>query len=282
MPWEMTFEERKKTSHDPRIMKQVADEAQWSNTIVVELWKKLRKHALPHKHWLLTYDEVGALLRDNGLASAYLCAKLCAMFDAKKEGFLHGLILCKVLELALTTPEHQSNFIRHCFNRFDRPAGVDHLSLDMIRHCELANPLDVVKKGGKPVKSPFPSTQRAGANYEMLTGLQHILETFQPEVPHRLSFEEFKALFVHPENVVWVGAFLGPLLEALASFFAPPHGQLPHLSLRWLNTTKPVESEDAMYDADTLLLRELELSGGVDPFVKKKKEKKASSPTAKK
>lgn len=280
MPWELSFDERKRISHDPKFMKQVADEAQWKDSIVAGIWQRIRRHSLPHKAWLMTHEEMTALLNENGITSSHLSKKLCAIFDAKKEMTINGLIVCKVVEISLTNQRYQANFLRHCFDKFDRPPCTEEIDLDIIRTVQLANPADFVKKGSKKGKSILPLATKSGATHEMVSGLKAITDVFRTENPHRMTYDEFRCVFLDPDNVSWVGSFLGAILEGIAAFFAPPVGSMPYLPLRWLATTAPLETEDEMYDADVILLREIEANGGIDPNAKKKKAPKEKSAKA--
>ena len=64
----------------------------------------------------------------------------------------------------------------------------------------------------------------------------------------------------------------------MASQCAPPLGELPLLSMRWLATTEPVKNGDVMYDADIVLLRALEAAGGENAKPAGKKKRGGASP----
>ena len=283
MPWEMTVEMRKRQSKDPRIQKQVADEAQWDNTIVSGVWQSIRKVAKPAKDFVMDREEMLQLLTSCGICSVHLSNKLLATLDPKKKACYNGLVLCKLIEMSLLSPKTQDAFVRHAFNKFDRPALSDAIRKDDIRKCELQCPADskASKKSGARKKSTLPLTQKSGATYEMVMGLRTIFSTLVTQDASQLAYEEFKQCFLQPENAWWTQSFMGAFFECMAAYYAPPLGELPIVPLRWLNTIEPIQEVKELYDADVLLLREIE-ELGYDPFVGAQNKKKKGKPKAEK
>ena len=302
MPWEMSLDERRRTSKDPRIAKQVADEDQWNGTVVQGLWKKFRPYSTPQNDWIISRDAFSEYLRASvGLESEYLVQHLHSIFDPREEKQYNGLVLCKMFQIALTTQPTQDQILSHCFDKFDRPIGSNILSKKMIMGCTLQSRAGVDKKKNKnPSKkkggaSVIPFTMCSGADYDCVEGLKRILRRSEKEMmttsqqavdssppcgaatrsgtDDDISFDQFKMMCLDPQNGDWVSTFQLALFECAAKYFCPPCGKLPLVALRWLNTITPIPLSDEIYDADIVLLREIEVLGCDPSFVKKDKKK---------
>jgi hypothetical protein len=280
LPWEMGFTDRKRQSKDPRMMKHTTDEAQWDATMMRDVWKRIRQHALPLSDWYMDPEQAAGLFRASGVSNEPLCRKLVAVFDPKETGTINGLVLCKQLQLGLQQEPYQNRLVSHCFNKFDRPPVADEIHLYPVFAVALQNPADaaVAKRGTK--KSTLPLALVAGANYEQVSAFRVLTDALQTATPGVVTFGEFKAAFLDPENAFFVGTFIGGLFECAAALYTPPLGALPTVALRWLVTATPVPASTQLFDADVLLLREAEIAGG-DAVVKKKAKKAKSSKGAK-
>lgn len=290
MPWEMTLEERRRASKDPRIRKQVADEDQWNGTVVQGVWRKIRQFAMPTKNWVMSPDDFRAMLNANGIEGRHMQEKLLVTFDPRKEGRYNGLVVCKIMEIALNPAgKFCEDFVRHCFNQFDRANPHDEfLEREVLQRVKLQNPAELAaggKKGsgsgGKRSGGSLPLTMLSGATFDMVEGLKQCWDagTIVTVRDTVITYGEFRHGFLDPINAAWVASFFTCFLEVAASKFAPPNGTLPLVPLRWLVTTEPVDSSEEMADADVLLLREIE-ELGVDPLSPKKDKKKGGGGAA--
>lgn len=116
------------------------------------------------------------------------------------------------------------------------------------------------EKVGAPTSASSPQTTPANANARPLS-------------PDDITYEMFKFAFLDGANAQWVAAFTLPLLECCLKYFAPPHGELPLVSLRWLRDVGAVPVPEVQYDADAALLKEAE-ELGYDPWLEGAKKKK--------
>lgn len=261
MPWEMKFAERKKLSKDPRMVKHTADAAQWDGTIVGGIWKHIEKHALAINDWMMNAEQFAGLMRSWNINSEHLQRKLREMIGYNADGNVNGLVVCKYLELLLTSPQYKDIIAAHCYNLFDRPDDV--VVPAVVANCQLAPPPDPnAKKAGRAKKSTLPTQMKAGAMFHHVEALKVVLSSIPLKDPEQLTLEEFAKAFYDLDNVFLVTACAQQVLEVLASRCCPPHGQMPLLSMRWLKTVEPVQAGGDMYDADISLLREMELAGG--------------------
>ena len=278
VPWELSWEERRRLSRDPRIVKQVADEDQWERTVVSGLWKRLRVYCLPRHDWRMDKEAFAQFAAASGVRTKHFVDKLFEVFDHDNTGFINGLVLTKVLEIALTDPMLGERFARHCFDRFDRSIGSDEISVSQLMSTQLRNPDDVVEaKGKKKNHREAPECTINGARYHSVEGLKQLVQTApQLQGAQTITFSAFRELFTDPSNGEWVGTFVLHLLECAAKYFSPPAGRLPTVPLRWLQTTEPVPPTEDVFDADIILLREVE-SAGIDPNAQDKKKKKGKS-----
>jgi hypothetical protein len=184
MPWEMHYEERRRHSKDPRIMKQLAEEDQWVGTSCSSIWKKIRVFALPKNDWIFSREQFLQFLTSNGVKGPQFMAKVVQVFDPLASGVINGLVMCKQLHLALTTTPLCEKIARHCFERFDRPIGSENISLLELKKCKLLTPQEVaarsVKKGKKGPATTFSSgagreAMMSGARYENVDGLKRLV-----------------------------------------------------------------------------------------------------------
>ena len=285
LPWEMDLDERRRASKDPRIMKQVREEDQWLDTSCSGLWKLLRAHARPIADWKLNYELLCAFFSSLDVRGATFPAKVMQVFDPNGTGTVNALIICKSF-LMMLDPSHElcEALVRHCFDRFDRPATQDAINKKDILKANLRPPPDpaVAAKaggGGKKKKAdsdPRPLTMVSGATYLNVEGLKKLLVDFQTKDEFLIEYLEFRKLFLNRQNGEWVGSFAVALFEVAAKYCTAPEGRLPTIPLRWLNTIEPVPFSDVMHDADIVLLKEIEITG-VDPRANKDKKKKRSS-----
>eukprot|EP00744_Colponema_vietnamica_P012986 GILI01018217.1.p1 GENE.GILI01018217.1~~GILI01018217.1.p1 ORF type:complete len:477 (-),score=54.10 GILI01018217.1:52-1461(-) len=114
--------------------------------------------------------------------------------DHRKKQY-NGIILCKYLELGVTTRPYSDLFIQHCFDQFDRPLGSVRLSKDLILRSTIKAPQVKKKKGQSPVegqrstsntpprtstprrgKSKGPVKMGSGATYQMIEPLKLLIE----------------------------------------------------------------------------------------------------------
>lgn len=184
MPWEMHYEERRRHSKDPRIMKQLAEEDQWVGTSCSSLWRKIRVFALPKNDWIFSREQFLQFLTSNGVKGPQFMAKVVQVFDPSATGIINGLVMCKQLHLALTTKPLSDKIAHHCFERFDRPIGSENISLQELKKCKLLTPQEVaarsVKKGKKSPSSTFSGgggreAMMSGARYENVDGLKRLV-----------------------------------------------------------------------------------------------------------
>ena len=279
MPWELCFAERKRRSKDPRMTKHTSDAEQWAGTSLAGIWKRLCTRAKSLNDWCMGEEEMTLLLGEVGITNGTLNQKLRETFDAKKTGKFNALVVCKQIELAMTTGESAVPIQRHCFDKVDRLGLAESIDLRFAASIQLANPAEGGGAAGgrkKGKKSALPLTMKQGATYEQVQAVLLAAESLHKETEGQLAFAEFQALWSDPNNAFLPAAFLGPILEACAALFAYPNS-LPLVPLRWLVTAEPAPPPDdelAMHDADVLLLRELEAAGGEDAIPKKKEKKK--------
>lgn len=199
MPWEMNLDERRKVSCDPRIVKQVAQEAQWDNTVCSGIWQRVRQFALPKNDWMLNKEQFTQLLLANGAKGAHFCEKIFQVYDSlHNTGLINGLYVCKILHLALTTPPHNALFIRHCFERFDKPLQSTAIPVEDLMNCMLLRDDEIVKSKGKKSKKggggggsgamgergKKPEAMVCGARYEMVEGLKQIVQQEIDKINH--------------------------------------------------------------------------------------------------
>lgn len=187
MPWEMAYEERRRHSKDPRVMKQLAEEDQWKGTSCSAIWKKLRVFALPKNDWIFTSDLFLQFLTVNSVKGTQFMAKVLQVFDPSASGLINGLVVCKQLHLALTTQPLCERIAHHCFERFDRLIGDDHISLKYLKKCKLMTPHEIAarsqRKGGKKGGSTggisgggqVRETMVSGARYDNVEGLKRLM-----------------------------------------------------------------------------------------------------------
>lgn len=110
----------------------------------------------------------------------------------------NAIILCKYLELGITTRPYSDLFIQHCFDQFDRPLGTVRLSKTMIFQSNIKTPVVGKKSKGSAIpkssstnsasppsspntprkgkKSKGPLKMGSGATYPMIEPLKRLIE----------------------------------------------------------------------------------------------------------
>jgi hypothetical protein len=282
MPWELAFGDRKAVSKDPRMMKHCRDEAQWKGTIMEGVWLDIRKFAPALNDWIMTREQLSELLVYWGIASAHMHGKVSDLLDPKDTNKINALVLCKYLELVAQSPELRPVLLKHCYDMFDQVNSM--LSTRLVMTAELANPAETGSAGsGSPGRkkkgSTLPATMRSGASFRQVAAFRVLLTSLSLSDPEYVTLEEFSTMAFDEEHSYFVAACAPQIIEVMCSRCSPPRGSLPLLSMRWLLTTEPVAAGEEMYDADIVLLRALEISGGENAKKDSKKKKTSASPT---
>ncbi|RNF20205.1 uncharacterized protein Tco025E_03907 [Trypanosoma conorhini] len=263
-PWDMDYEERRRMTHEPRVRRQLELEDQWKYTCMEGIWDGMRRFARPTEDYKVSEARFREYLVSVGISSEFLENKLYDVFKSEKSPEVDFLRTCKALHLGLTEVGTSFKFLEHCYNSLALSPVSEELDRATIqRACELQR-----RRNDK---------KTALTAWELkLQQLEGVLQYFEETGETSFDIGAFRSMFFDEKWRYWAGSFIKPLLEAAAKYFSFPYGVFPTIPLRWTKTTEPLPYDrHAVYDADSLLLRNVELAGG-DTAAKKKKGRKSS------
>ena len=200
LPFELRYAERRAISRDPRAQKQVADEQQFDGTVVQAIWQELSKYAKSLNERWMTAVEVETMLLAQGVTNPRLRGKICEVLDWDKTRRWHAVVICKQLEILLSDPERQDDFIVACFDRFDRPDPAKRqLDKQLLRSTELS-PLEEAPATFRWIESipPPPEAKQLLKSQTANPKLQKIMREYLGRLK---ALQDSQATFVLPDVV---------------------------------------------------------------------------------
>ncbi|RNE97340.1 hypothetical protein TraAM80_09372 [Trypanosoma rangeli] len=264
-PLDMDYEERRRMTHEPRVRRQLELEDQWKGTFMEGIWKGMRRFARPVDDYKVSENRFYEYLVSVGISSEFLGNKLYKVFQSEACPEVDFLRVCKAIHLGLTEIGTSFKFLEHCYKSLAQgPVSEELDCATVMRACELQRRMNAQKTASTALELK-------------LQQLEGVLQYFEETGETSVDIGVFRFMFFEERWRYWAGTFIKPLLEAAAKYFSFPYGVFPTIPLRWTKTTEPLSYDShEVYDADSLLLRNVELTGG-DNTIKKKKSRKGLS-----
>nr|CCC93212.1 conserved hypothetical protein [Trypanosoma congolense IL3000] len=257
-PWYLSYEERRRLAKEPRIIHQLQLEDEWKQTCLEGVWAVMRRFARPINDFRVSEACFHEYLSYIGISNEYLRCRIADLFLSGNSD-INCLVVCKVLYMGLTDENTSSGFLEHCYRCLPSnltSSNVEYLSVK--KACEAQRSIKDKK---------FATELRAQQ-------LEGVLSYMDGAGCTELDLDTFKTLFFDPNRCIWAGTFIKCIYEAGAKYFGKPYGVLPAIPLRWLSAIEPLPFDrNAVYDADSILLRNTEVSGKEISAIKKSRKK---------
>ncbi|EKF30682.1 hypothetical protein MOQ_005500 [Trypanosoma cruzi marinkellei] len=249
-PWDMGYEERRRATHEPRVIRQLELEDEWKGSCMEGIWNGMRRFALPMDDYKVSEACFYEYLASVGINSVFLGNKLYGIFRLDKSPEVDFLRVCKAIHLGLTDSSTSFKFLEHCYK-----------SLPISPISEELERTTVIKVSELQRHKKDQRIVAAAAAELRLQQLEGILQYYEETGEAIFDIGAFCSLFFEEKWRYWAGSFIKQLLEAAAKYFSFPYGVFPTIPLRWTRTTEPLPYDrNALHDADSLLLRNVELT----------------------
>ncbi|RHW66953.1 hypothetical protein DPX39_000067600 [Trypanosoma brucei equiperdum] len=257
-PWYLGYEERRRLTRDPRVVRQLELEDEWKDTCLEGVWMGFRRFARPLNDFKITEACFHEYLSFVGISNEYLRNRITSLFRLENSAEIDCLRVCKVLFTGLTEESTSSKFLDHCFRCIPSNPVSGDVEVDIVKKaCEAQHTITDKK---------FPTELR-------IQQLEGVLRYFNEAEEPNFNLETFKDLFFHPDWCLWASSFIKCIYEAAAKYFSAPNGILPPVPLRWIKAAEPLPFDrNDIYDADALLLRNVEILGRENGDVKKRRK----------
>ncbi|KEG14400.1 hypothetical protein DQ04_00491200 [Trypanosoma grayi] len=263
-PWDMSYEDGRRMTRDPRVLRQLQLEDEWKDTCMEGIWAGMRRIARPVENFKVSESRFYEYLSSIGISSEHLKCRLFEVFRSDTCAEVDCLRTCKAIHMGLTNECTSSNFLEHCYKclPFSLSSGEVEIPAVM-RELELQ----------RRVKDQKTSVI---LRVQQLEGVLSFCEEAEETI---LSMENFMILFFDEAWCLWASSFVKQIFEAAAKYFRSPYGVFPTIPLRWTLTTEPLPYDrHTIYDANSLLLRNIELTGreNADGSQKKRRPRKGA------
>ncbi|KAH9601528.1 hypothetical protein LSM04_003384 [Trypanosoma melophagium] len=246
-PWDMSYEERRRLTLEPRVLRQLELEDEWKDTCMEGIWNGMRRFARPMEDYKLSESRFYDYLLSIGISSEYLKFRLFQLFRVDTSAEVDCLRVCKALYMGLTDESTSLNFLTHCYKSLPCSpitGEVEHF---------------VVLKAFEQQRRTKEQKTSTDLRKQQLEGVLSFYEDSDGAV---FDIDAFKSLFFETGRNLWASSFVKPIFEAAAKYFSSPYGSFPIIPLRWRKMAEPLPySRDVVYDADSLLLQNVELTG---------------------
>ncbi|ORC92312.1 uncharacterized protein TM35_000045260 [Trypanosoma theileri] len=270
-PWDMSYEERRRLTLEPRVLRQLELEDEWKETCMEGIWNGMRRFARPMEDYKLSESRFYEYLLSIGISSEYLKIRLFQLFRVEPSAEIDCLRVCKALYMGLTDEGTSSNFLTHCY----KSLPCSPLTSEVDRSA-------VLKAYEQQQQQRLTKEQKNSADLRKQQ-LEGVLSFYEDTDGVVFDIDAFKSLFFEAGWHLWASSFVKQIFEAAAKYFNSPYGSFPVIPLRWTKMAEPLPySRDVVYDADSLLLQNIELTGKDNIDMKQKGKKRRGRKSQKK
>ncbi|KAG8345423.1 hypothetical protein ERJ75_000768200 [Trypanosoma vivax] len=259
-PWLLDYEERRRLNKEPRIIRQLEREDEWKDTCLEGAWACMRRFARPIDDFRVSDARFYEYLTFIGITSNLLKAKIVELFRSDMHGEIDCLHVFKALLMGLTDPNSSPGFVEHCYRSLPFATSSIEVEYEEVKRA-------IGKKR---------STKDRKMAMELRTlQLEGVIRYYEESGMSPFTLDTFTSLFFDKDWRFWASSFIKCIFEAAAKYFSHPHGSMPVIPLRWKKLAEPLPFDrNEIYDADSILLRNLEISGKENTSGKQKGKKR--------